>query len=294
MALKKCKSCGNDVADSARRCPQCGAYLWTGWRVGCAVLFIIIFLPMIYNCFKNYLNYYTTDKYTQVSVPSSIDKAPPSVSQSTTPVLQQIQKHWVTVIEDSGNTSKNTDTFALHGGKIKLTYSFSGKDAFGYIYVLPEGHVFEKQGGFPDVYVSKAAADSTFLVKNAGNYYLKIMSSDWDIKLEEEISESPLESNRDLEKKQNEHSSVVVANFSGTGSLNTRPFTTTGPWEIQWDSKNDYFYISLFTENGDRIGPIAAQPGGGIGSSYQPKAGSYYLKVISMGEWTIKIVNYNK
>ncbi len=293
MALKKCKSCDNDVSDSARRCPHCGAYLWTGGRMGCAIVFIIIFLPIIYNCFKNYFNYHTTNNPTEVSLPSSIDKAPIPVTQSTPPIQQQIQKHWETVMEDRGNTSKNTDTFALHGGKIKLTYSFSGDDPFGYIYVLPEGHVFEEKGGFPEVYVKKATTDSTFLVKKAGNYYVKILSSNWEIKLEEEISESPIELKKDLNVKQNEPSSVITT-FSGSGSLNTKPFTTTGPWEIQWDSKNDYFYISLFTENGNRVGPIAAQPGEGVGSSYQPKAGSYYLKVISMGEWTIKIVNYNR
>ncbi|HQN74776.1 MAG TPA: zinc ribbon domain-containing protein [Bacillota bacterium] len=297
MALKKCKSCGNDIDDSARRCPHCGAYLWTGGRIGCAIVLIIIFLPMFYTCFGNYFNYPFKDYSKEISKSSSDEVTSPvpnstsSISQPTSPVPQQTQKHWVTVIEDSGHVSKNTDIFTLHGGKVKLTYSFGGEDPYGYIYVLPEGHIFEEQGGLWDVTAKKATNETTFLVKKAGNYYLKIMSDNWEIKLEEEISEPPLESKKDVEKKQDE-SLPVIATFSGSGSLNTKPFTTTGPWEIQWDSRSDYFYISLFTENGERVGPIAAQPRAGVGSSYQPRAGSYYLKVISIGDWTIKIVKY--
>ena len=109
-------------------------------------------------------------------------------TKNSTPRLKkQIKKRWVTVIEQKGKTSKNTDTFTLHGGKAKLKYSFKGKDEFGAIYVLPEGYDFQVRGGVPDVHVYKATTDSTFLVKKAGNYYLNILGNNWVVKIEEEI-----------------------------------------------------------------------------------------------------------
>lgn len=98
-------------------------------------------------------------------------------------------KEWTTVLEASGSSDKRTDTFTLQGGKTKLTYTFTGGEAIiGSIYVVAEGHSIEKEGGFPEVTVTKAGTDSTFLTKDAGNYYLDVKSAnaDWTIKIEEE------------------------------------------------------------------------------------------------------------
>jgi hypothetical protein len=65
------------ISDSARRCPQCGAYLWTGGRIGCAIIFIIIIVPIIYNCFDNIFNSHTVDK-TTVSINPSEAPSPSS------------------------------------------------------------------------------------------------------------------------------------------------------------------------------------------------------------------------
>ena len=56
MALKKCKSCGNDVAYSARRCPHCGAYRWSRGRIGYAIIILIIVLPVIYYSVQQFEN----------------------------------------------------------------------------------------------------------------------------------------------------------------------------------------------------------------------------------------------
>ena len=53
MALKKCKSCGNEVSGSSRRCPRCGAYLWTGGRIGFAIV-AIIFAFLFFSRFASY------------------------------------------------------------------------------------------------------------------------------------------------------------------------------------------------------------------------------------------------
>lgn len=98
-------------------------------------------------------------------------------------------KEWVTVSEVSGNSNKRTDTFRLGGGKARLTYTFDGGTAIiGSIYVMKEGESLEEKGGFPEVTVTEAGTDSTFLTKGAGNYYLDIKSAntDWTVKVEEE------------------------------------------------------------------------------------------------------------
>lgn len=98
-------------------------------------------------------------------------------------------KQWTTIIEVKGNANKRTDTFALKGGKTKLTYDVKGGTTIAFaVYVLGEGHSLEKEGGFPEVSLSEPGTDSTFLTKKAGNYYLDVKSanSTWSIKVEEE------------------------------------------------------------------------------------------------------------
>jgi uncharacterized protein (TIGR02145 family) len=85
--------------------------------------------------------------------------------------------------------------------------------------------------------------------------------------------------------------SPEITSFSGSGGLNTKPFITTGPWEIQWDAKGDLFQLLIHTATGDLIGVAANQQGSGKGASYQPQAGDYYLQVNAIGNWSIKIIS---
>ena len=93
---------------------------------------------------------------------SNTTKADSNITESPTPTARV--KQWVSVIAISGSSYKRTDVFKLEGGKTKLTYTFSGDSSIvGAIYVIKEGHSLEKEGGFPEVNVSKAGTDSTFL-----------------------------------------------------------------------------------------------------------------------------------
>lgn len=83
---------------------------------------------------------------------------------------------------------------------------------------------------------------------------------------------------------------TVVKHFSGSGGKNTRPFLVKDGWEIQWDAKGDIFQLFLYTANGDMVGVPANQQGSGKGTSFQPKAGKYYLQVNAIGDWSIKMV----
>ena len=84
----------------------------------------------------------------------------------------------------------------------------------------------------------------------------------------------------------------VVFTQSANGTRNTRPFTVEDRWELRWDIKSSNLTVYLFTANGDPKGvfPIVTQSKPGASSSYYPKAGSYYLKVITEGDWTITVV----
>ena len=64
-----------------------------------------------------------------------------------------------------------------------------------------------------------------------------------------------------------------------------------GPWEVQWSSDE---FIQIFLSNADKEEAfpniIANQIDSGSGSAYQPRGGSYYLKVNAAGNWRIKVV----
>lgn len=81
-----------------------------------------------------------------------------------------------------------------------------------------------------------------------------------------------------------------VANFSGSGIQNTRPFTVFKPWEVQWDAKGSSFSIYLHTASGSIEKILASQREPGSGSSYYPNTGEFYLGIISNGDWDISVV----
>lgn len=85
----------------------------------------------------------------------------------------------------------------------------------------------------------------------------------------------------------------VIAQYSGNGLKNTRPFTTNSAWEIQWDAAGDIFQIYLYNSDGSLVDVAANQMQPGKGSYYSPKAGSFYLQVNAVGNWEVKIVKVN-
>ncbi len=104
--------------------------------------------------------------------------------------------------------------------------------------------------------------------------------------------------NRNNSEESHQSSGNVIASFSGTGTRSTRPFTVNGPWEIQWNAYPAAFGVvafsmELYDADGNFVDGIANQAEVGPGSSYQPKAGTYYLKISAMGRWAVRIVSTN-
>jgi|SRR6056297_2242313 len=83
----------------------------------------------------------------------------------------------------------------------------------------------------------------------------------------------------------------LIVEHSGKGVKTTRPFTTNGPWEIQWDAEGQIFQIYLYSGEGNLVDVAANQTGAGTGSYYNPKDGTYYIEVNAMGNWELKIIN---
>jgi len=80
-----------------------------------------------------------------------------------------------------------------------------------------------------------------------------------------------------------------IIQLSGSGATNTPPFTTYGPWEIQWDFAGKIIAITIKAENGSTV-DNANQVGDGSGHSYLEKAGRYFLSIQSRGQWNIRVV----
>ena len=109
----------------------------------------------------------------------------PQTTAATSP------KRWATVLKVSGSSDKRTDVFTLHGGKTKLTYTFTDTSGIGVIvaaiFVVKEGDSLAKSGGIPEVTVSQPGRDSTFLAQGAGRYYLDVSAANarWTVTIQE-------------------------------------------------------------------------------------------------------------
>jgi hypothetical protein len=182
------------------------------------------------------------------------------------------------VKEFSGSGGKNTRPFTVNN-EWEIQW-----DAKGDIFQL---FLYTANGEMTDLPANQQGSGkgSSYQAKG-GQYYLQVNAIDnWAIKVVQTGGQSS-----NVEENKSNITSSEIATFSGSGGKNTRPFTSIGPWEIQWDAKGDLFQLMLYTASGEMTGIPANQQGSGKGTSFQPKAGKYYLKVNAIGTWSIKIV----
>jgi len=155
------------------------------------------------------------------------------------------------VKEFSGSGGKNTRPFTVKDGwEIQW-------DAKGDIFQL---FLYTANGDMVGVPANQQGSGkgSSYQAKG-GQYYLQVNAiGNWAIKVVQIGGQS---SSVKEDKNKPKKTSSEIATFSGSGGKNTRPFTTTGPWEIQWDAKGDIFQLFLYTANGDMVGVPANQQG---------------------------------
>ncbi len=82
----------------------------------------------------------------------------------------------------------------------------------------------------------------------------------------------------------------TLAEYSGNGSSNTRPFSAPSGWEVQWNASGDIFQVYVFDMEGDLVEVAANQMGPGSGASFIAREGTYYLQVNAMGSWALRVV----
>lgn len=86
----------------------------------------------------------------------------------------------------------------------------------------------------------------------------------------------------------------VVERATGNGNKVVGPFKVTERWEVRWDF--DGIALQIFVNQKDSLYPDlpvdeSTQRGSGQGSSRQEKGGTFYLKVVAQGSWSIIIVD---
>jgi len=114
------------------------------------------------------------------SANSGLDAADPTSPQTSSkpaPSKAVPVKKWVRITTLTGSADKSSDTIKLKGGKVMISYNFTGSTGVGGVYLLEEGVNPEKDGAFPDVTVSDAGKDSTIIRRDAGDYYLRIINA---------------------------------------------------------------------------------------------------------------------
>jgi hypothetical protein len=133
---------------------------------------------------------HATAPSTTAAPPSS---SPPATTQApTTTTVAAAAGGWVEVTSLEGNDKKQGEVFTLSGAPARLSYKVTSTDiaTLAAFYVMAEGTVFITDGGIPEVMVGESGEDSTTLTRDAGNYYLWVMSSncDWEVTVEEQPS----------------------------------------------------------------------------------------------------------
>jgi hypothetical protein len=81
----------------------------------------------------------------------------------------------------------------------------------------------------------------------------------------------------------------IVLKESANGSRTLRPFTVQDGWEARWESSAD-IALFLLNEKGDPIDSLASTRKAGSGSTYHHKGGRYSIKIVTLGEWTVSVV----
>lgn len=86
---------------------------------------------------------------------------------------------------------------------------------------------------------------------------------------------------------------VIVAQWTGSGKKDTEKFTVGSEWRIDWDLQSKQtgaMFISLYDDTAHIVGiPVSTQKDGSD-TSFQHRAGTYYLSVNSAnGNWKVTV-----
>jgi hypothetical protein len=170
----------------------------------------------------------------------------------------------------AGNGTQNTRPFAVtQGWEIQW-------DTSGDIFQL---YLHTASGDLVDVAANQMGSGSgASYFPKPGTYYLQVNAiGPWALRVVN-LAAGPAQI------------SNAPVTCRGNGTSNTRPFTSLGPWEVQWDASGDVFQVFVQDGSGNLVDVAANQLGPGRGASYQPRSGTYYLQVNATGAWSLQVV----
>lgn len=76
--------------------------------------------------------------------------------------------------------------------------------------------------------------------------------------------------------------------WTGAGARNLPPFTTSGPWTVHVTS-SDFIVITIDRLADGSPAGVVTLPSAGKTTSFEPKAGKFYLNVAGGAHWHIWI-----
>ena len=86
-------------------------------------------------------------------------------------------------------------------------------------------------------------------------------------------------------------SANILKSYKGAGTKNTKPFTALKSWNLKWETDSGEIEIELYNSKGKLQQILVNESSSFSGSSFFPLVGKYYLRVITKGNWKIKIVS---
>ena len=100
-------------------------------------------------------------------------------------------RFYVKLLEFSGNGTKKSAVFELHGNHARLRYRYKSEDAgmgLFSVYIVPDGEDITVSGGIPEVMSTANHEESESAIqKSSGKYYLDVNATGkWSIVVEEE------------------------------------------------------------------------------------------------------------
>jgi hypothetical protein len=115
-------------------------------------------------------------------------KSTDSATVASKPAEDAKAKEWQLVTEFKNNGQKNSQTFNLSGGEVKVEYDYkSDIDDMGlfYVYLMDKGTDLNQDGGLPDITSDQSKDKSeSFLHKTSGEYYIAVNAQGkYDIKI---------------------------------------------------------------------------------------------------------------
>lgn len=117
------------------------------------------------------------------------EAAQEDAAASPEPAAAPVEKKWTTVATLKGKANKRSKVFKLTGAdETRLKYSVKGGSSVVCgIYVVPKGTDLKTDGGIPEVMVSDAGKDTTYLSSPEGEYFLEVTSANcsWKVTIEE-------------------------------------------------------------------------------------------------------------